>query len=113
MNFNPEIFKVYDIRGEYGKDFTDDFAFKLGKAVVKHLRGQDKKWLVGHDDRDFSVPLARAVINGITSAGGRIEYIGLGTTPFFNFVFHQEKCYGGIMVTASHNTANIGGFKIF
>ena len=28
------IFKAYDIRGIYGRDLTDDIAFKIGRAVA-------------------------------------------------------------------------------
>lgn len=107
--FNPEIFKAYDIRGVYGQDFDEDFAFRLGAALVAHLNRT--RFLVGHDDREFSPRLAQAVAHGMISAGGDVEYVGQTATPLFNFVFNKLGVNGGIMVTASH-VAQYRGFKV-
>ena len=80
MIFNPEIFKAYDIRGVYGQDFDEDFAFKLGQALVKYIN--KRRFLVGHDNRQFSEELAQAFIKGITSIGADVEFLGLTSTPF-------------------------------
>ena len=111
MKFNPEIFKDYDIRGVYGKDFDADFGFKLGGAFTRYLNR--KKFLVARDGRDFSQTLAESLIEGITSAGGDVEYIGLSSLPFFYFVLDKLGVDGGVMVTASHNPPEYGGFKLF
>ncbi|MEX2053096.1 MAG: hypothetical protein WD898_02635 [Candidatus Paceibacterota bacterium] len=111
MNFNPEIFRAYDIRGIYEKDFDSDFAFSLGAALVSYLNRTN--FLVAHDGRGFSHDLARAVMRGMASAGADVQYLHLATLPFFNFAFRELGVNGGIMVTASHNAPEYGGFKIF
>ncbi len=111
MHFNPEIFKAYDIRGIYDQDFDDDFAFRLGAVLVGYIN--KKKFLVAHDDRPSSPVLTESLSRGITSAGGDVEYLGLSTTPFFNFVFKKSGVNGGVMLTASHLGPQFGGFKIF
>jgi phosphomannomutase len=109
--FNPEIFKAYDIRGIYGRDFDVNFAFKLGAVLVRFVNR--KRFLVANDGRDFSPELARSLMEGITSAGGDAYYIGSATMPFFYFIFGKLGVNGGVMVTASHNGPEYGGFKIF
>jgi phosphomannomutase len=111
MDFNPEIFKAYDIRGVYGKDFNAGLAFQLGGAFVRYLNR--KKFLVARDGRDFSQTLAGSLIEGITSAGGDVENLGLASLPFFYFVLDKLGVDGGVMVTASHNPPEYGGFKLF
>jgi len=111
MVYNPEIFRDYDIRGVYGKDFDTSFAFQLGGAFVRYL--SRKKFLVARDGRDFSQTLAESLMEGITSAGGDVEYIGLSSLPFFYFVLDKLGVDGGAMVTASHNPPEYGGFKLF
>jgi phosphomannomutase len=111
MNYNPEIFREYDIRGVYGRDFDSQFAFKFGRAVAEFNKA--KKILLGRDSRTFSEELLQAVAAGAASAGSKIESIGLATTPYFNFAFAKIKPDCGIMITASHNTPEYGGFKIF
>ena len=111
MKFNPEIFKDYDIRGVYGKDFDADFGFKLGMALIKFANRRN--FLVANDERGFSPEIADAVIRGINEAGADAEYIGQSSTPFFNFVLNKTGLSGGVMVTASHNPPEYGGFKLF
>lgn len=111
MEFNPEIFRDYDIRGVYGKDFDASSAFQLGGAFVRYLNR--RKFLVANDGRDFSQTLAESLMEGITSAGGDVEYIGLSSLPFFYFVLDKLGVDGGAMVTASHNPPEYGGFKLF
>jgi phosphomannomutase len=40
MLFNQKIFKAYDIRGIYDKDFSDDFASWSGLCKIKKRRNQ-------------------------------------------------------------------------
>ena len=35
--FDPVIFREYDIRGVYNKQFDDDFAYNLGKAFCSYV----------------------------------------------------------------------------
>jgi phosphomannomutase len=111
VNYNPGIFKAYDIRGTYGQDFDVDFAFKLGVIFVKYLNR--RKILVGRDNRSFSPELAESLMKGIILGGGDPQYLGLSSTPLFNFAFNKLGAEGGIMVTASHNPEGFGGFKLY
>ncbi len=52
-------------------------------------------------------------MEGITSAGGDVEYVGLSSLPFFYFALNKFGADGGVMVTASHNPPEYGGFKLF
>lgn len=113
MNYNPEIFKTYDIRGIYQKDFDNSFAYRLGLALIGHLGAGSESILIGHDSRDFSADLSQAIISGIIAKNSQAKYIGLATTPFFNFAFNKLKCAGGIMITASHNAPSYAGFKVY
>ncbi|MBI2669944.1 MAG: hypothetical protein HYX20_02290 [Candidatus Yanofskybacteria bacterium] len=111
VNFNPEIFRAYDIRGIYGRDFDEDFAFKLGQALVKYIN--KRIFLIGYGSRQFSEKLAQALVKGITSVGADVEFIGLASTPLFNFALKKLGVNGGVMLTASHLGPQYGGFKVF
>jgi len=108
--FNEKIFKAYDIRGEYGKDFDDDFAKKLGGALSSHVNA--KKMVVARDSRPSSEKLSREVMEGIVSAGASVINIGMASTPLFYFGVISKGADGGIMVTASHLGDEFNGFKI-
>jgi phosphomannomutase/phosphomannomutase/phosphoglucomutase len=114
---NSEIFREYDIRGVYNRDFDDGFAYKLGQALVAYLKGKhgiDSPTLtVGHDARLSSPALAQAIASGMSDSGARVVALGLVTTPMSYFsMFSVEGAQGGFMVTGSHNPPEYNGFKV-
>ncbi len=113
MKVNPQIFRMYDIRGIVGTDITPEFAFHLGKGYGTIIREKGGKRLsVGNDVRKSSPELKDALIDGLTSVG--IEVLDLGTvpTPVMYFSTFTLPVHGGIEVTASHNPREYNGFKI-
>ncbi|KAI1290015.1 Phosphoacetylglucosamine mutase [Halotydeus destructor] len=70
---------ISDIAAEFEIDLSE-------KAVV----------IVGRDTRPSSVPLAKAVVDGIESIGGEAEDYGLLTTPQLHYIVrcHNDKTYG-------------------
>jgi len=118
MEFNKGIFRSYDIRGVYGKDFDEGFAEDLGKAVAAFFNASDegktagKTFVVGRDIRLSSESLGKALIGGLTEAGLDVVDVGVVTTPLLYFSVVHLKKDGGIMITASHNPAEFNGFKI-
>jgi len=108
--FKEDIFKAYDIRGEYGKDFDNEFAKKLGSVLVKYLGA--KKIVIARDMRESSGELAKEVIEGITSMGCDVVDIGSTSTPLYYFGVISESADGGIMITASHLGEEFNGFKV-
>lgn len=114
---NGEIFREYDIRGVVGRDFDETFAFGLGQAFVTYLlaKGAPKNPVVtlGHDARLSSPSISRALSEGMQTAGAKVIFLGLITTPISYFsMFHLDNPAGGIMVTGSHNPPDYNGFKI-
>jgi len=114
---NLEIFREYDIRGVYSKDFDESFAHDLAQALVTYLveRGSSMNPLVtvGHDARLSSPSLAKAVCEGLQVAGAKVVFLGLITTPISYFsMFQLDNPAGGIMITGSHNPPEYNGFKI-
>ncbi len=107
MNLN--IFRANDIRGVYGKDFDDDFAYETGRALVKFLKCS--KIIIGRDMRTSSNYLLKALSKGINDSGCDVIDIGLIDTPGLYFASGFYKM-PGIMITASHNPAKYNGIKI-
>lgn len=110
MKVNPDIFKSYDIRGIYGLDFNEEFAFGLGQALVKFLNGG--KIAISRDLRASSVVLKEQFIEGVRSSGTDILDLGVTSTPLFYWAAQKVGAQGGVMVTASHLPESFNGFKI-
>jgi phosphomannomutase len=117
LPINEEIFREYDIRGVVGKDFDDKFAYVLGQSLVTYLiehgSGNNPVVSVGYDARLSSPSLAKAMSDGLQSAGAKVVSLGLVTTPISYFsMFHLDHPAGGVMITGSHNPPEYNGFKI-
>ena len=112
-NISPNIFRGYDIRAVYGQDLNEDIAYTIGLGFGSYIQEKGyKKCLVGHDNRTSSEPLSDALIEGITSTGVDVVFLGLCTTPMY---YYGQKFLGidpGVMITASHNPKEYNGFKI-
>ena len=116
MQINSSIFKAYDIRGVYGLDFDDDFAYQLGLAYCQLRReelGRSNFTIVaGCDMRLSSEKLHVELIRGLTDGGANVIDVGLVSTPTFYFAVAHYKRDGGVMVSASHNPKEHNGFKM-
>ncbi|MBY0385759.1 phosphomannomutase/phosphoglucomutase [bacterium] len=109
------IFREYDIRGVYEKDFDLSFAEQLAKSLTSFIvkRGKSKPLItVGYDARLSSPDIERAVVRGLESSGADVVALGLITTPISYFSMFHLNADGGIMITGSHNPPDYNGFKI-
>ncbi len=104
------IFKAYDIRGIYGKDLTDEMAYKIGRAFATFTGC--KKVVVARDIRPHSEPLFAALAQGLTEQGADVMDIGHGSTPMSYFANGTLGADASVMITASHNPAEWNGFKL-
>lgn len=104
------IFRLYDIRGTIGVDLFENDAYTLGRAYGSYI--ENKKVMVGYDNRLSSPSLAANLIKGLIESGVDVINIGLVTTPMLYFSRYDLNIFTAIMITASHNPANDNGFKI-
>lgn len=111
MDYNPSIFKAYDIRGLVGQDFDDEFCEALGRAFVVHTGA--KVIVAGRDMRGSSPGYFAALTRGMMKQGADVIDVGMVSTPMFYFSVSDYDLHdAGIMVTASHNPAEYNGFKL-
>ncbi|WP_456373052.1 phosphomannomutase/phosphoglucomutase [Methanocaldococcus sp.] len=102
------VFKAYDIRGIYGKDLNEKFAYSLGKCLGKKY--EDKNILVGNDVRIGSKKLLPYFIVGLKEHSN-VYYAGTISTPLMYFGT-KDKYDLGVILTASHNPPEYTGFKM-
>lgn len=107
------IFREYDIRGIYKTEIDENDAYTIGKSFGTYIKKlNQKKTIIGHDNRTSSPSLKDALIKGIISSGIDVIDLGLVTTPMYYFARKYYNIETGIMVTASHNPKEYNGFKI-
>ncbi len=110
------IFKAYDIRGTYPDELDETTAFLVGYHYRDLLDEEDLALgpvvVVSRDMRSHSVPMARALKDGLRARGVSVIDIGVADTPQNYFGIGFLGASGGIQVTASHNPAVYNGFKM-
>ena len=107
---NASIFKAYDIRGVYGKDFDETDAEKIGRATVEVLKL--KTIALGRDARVSSPVLFEAFAKGAREAGADVIDLGTLTTPMVYFASWHLDVDAAVSITASHNPPEYNGMKI-
>jgi len=69
---------------------------------------------VGHDARRGSARFARVAAAALASRGIRVHlFSGLVPTPYVAAAVAHLSCAAGVMVTASHNTKEYNGYKVY
>jgi len=109
MEFDPSIFKSYDVRGIYPETIDEELAEKIGIAFVNHFNL--KNVAVGRDGRISSPQLSKALIRGITKADADVTDVGEICSDMVYFASGNYDFDGAAMVTASHNPSQYNGFK--
>ena len=111
MLANRKIFKAYDIRGEWNKDWDSEFVYKIGQAIASSLK--PKTIAIGKDMRESSKEIFTQLSEALLEQGVDVIDIGLCGTEltYFASSFVPE-VDATIMITASHNPGKDNGMKI-
>jgi phosphomannomutase len=104
------IYKSYDIRGIWGRDWDAATARAIGRALPGLLEAREV--CVGRDARLSSDELFAAFAAGVREAGAGVADIGRCDTPAVYFATARYGFDAGVMITASHNPAEYNGLKI-
>ena len=110
ITLKKEIFREYDIRGIYPEELDINGAYTFGRSFASYI--EDKKVIIGYDNRESSIPLHDALVKGLMESGAQILDLGLVTTPMYYYAKKKFNYTNGIMITASHNPREYNGFKI-
>jgi phosphoglucosamine mutase len=115
-----KLFGTDGIRGVANRyPMTAEVALKVGRAVAQHFRGSGKRVdktsviLIGKDTRRSSYMIEQALAAGVTSQGASALLVGPMTTPGVAFLTQSMRADAGIMVSASHNSYEYNGIKLF
>jgi phosphomannomutase/phosphoglucomutase len=113
MDFNPNVFREYDIRGIVDRDLTEDFVYLLGKGCGTYLaNNRVSKIALGRDCRLSSPSFRNKFLEGITETGCHVIDVGVVPTPVLYFALFNLDAEGGIQITGSHNPPDYNGFKV-
>ena len=100
-----KLFGTSGIRGEYGKEVTEELAKKLAYAINHYTDG---KVAIAIDTRISGPSLKKALINNLNND---VIDFGVIPTPLICFGVRRTDAKIGVIITASHNPAEDNGFK--
>ena len=116
MKIKQSGFREYDARWLYPDDIDLEGIEQLGRGIgtqiIKKIKKNNPKVIVGHDYRSYSEEVKEALKKGLISTGCYIEDIGLSITPAVYFAQFKLNSDAIAMVTASHNENGWTGVKM-
>ena len=110
------LFGTDGLRGIANQDLTCELATQLGRAAAKVLTNKSNhhpKVLIGKDTRLSSDMLENAMAAGLCSIGASVVTLGVVPTPAVAYLVEKYKADAGVMISASHNSFEYNGIKIF
>jgi phosphomannomutase len=105
-----EIFRAYDIRGEYPKDINDEIVYKIARVLARTFNA--KTAVIGHDISLATPKIYQALVNGLIDQGVDVTDIGIAGTDVVYFASGHFNFDIGLEVTASHSAGHLSGIKI-
>ncbi len=110
------LFGTDGVRGVANEKITCELAMQIGRAVASVLSDHARRRpliVVGMDTRISSDMLGCALTAGLCSVGADVYQLGVVPTPAVAFLVGKYKADAGVMISASHNSAEFNGIKVF
>lgn len=110
------LFGTDGARGVAVTELTCEIAMQIGRsaaAVLCRKSGHKAKILIGKDTRISSDIIESALIAGILSVGADVISLGVVPTPAVAYLVRNMKADAGVMISASHNSMEFNGIKLF
>lgn len=110
------LFGTDGVRGIAIKELTVELCLQIGKSLA-YVIGESTRphptIVIGKDTRSSSDILEAALCAGICAAGGDALCLDVVPTPAVAYLVQKRRAQAGVMISASHNSAEFNGLKIF
>lgn len=110
------LFGTDGARGVAITELTCELAMNIGRAaavVLTRHTSHKPRIVIGKDTRISSDVLEAALCAGICSVGADVELLGVLPTPAVAYLVRKYGADAGVMISASHNTVEYNGIKLF
>lgn len=105
------IRRVFQNYSESDIMFTPQMALEVGLALGTYLDGGTV--VIGKDIRTSALPIEYALVSGLVSTGCTVKTLGIVTTPTLAMSSRYLNADASVMITASHNTPEYIGLKLW
>ncbi len=110
------LFGTDGARGVAITELTCELAMEIGRAAAVVLTKETNhkpRIFIGKDTRISSDVLESALCAGICSVGADAVLLGVVPTPAVAFLVKEKQADAGVMISASHNSVEFNGIKLF
>jgi phosphoglucosamine mutase len=109
-----KLFGTDGIRGVANQyPMTCEVALAIGRALGRKYCNQHRKVIIGKDTRLSCYQFEAAIASGVCSSGCDVLLVGPLPTPAVAFLTKDMRADAGIVISASHNSYEFNGIKIF
>lgn len=105
------FFGTDGLRGKVNEDLTFEVAYKVGNALS--ILKNKPKILIGSDTRISNSYLTLGVASGAMSGGAHVIDAGVVPTAGVAYLTRKIKADYGVVISASHNSGEYNGIKVF
>lgn len=105
------FFGTDGLRGKVNEDLTFDVGYKIGNALS--ILKNKPTILIGSDTRISNTYLSLSVASGAMSGGARVIDVGIVPTAGVAYLTKRIKADYGVVISASHNSGEYNGIKVF
>ena len=105
------FFGTDGLRGKVNEDLTRDVAYKIGNALS--ILKENPTIVVGCDTRITNTYLTLSLAVGAMNGGANVIDIGVVPTPGIAYITKEIKADYGVVISASHNSGEYNGIKVF
>lgn len=119
---SERLFGTDGVRGIPGREpltsgTISRIAYHAARALLRRAgvkaNGARPRLALGRDTRGSGPALARSLARGFAAAGVETLDLGVIPTPGVSYLAPRLGCFGGVVVSASHNPAEYNGIKFF
>lgn len=110
-----KYFGTDGIRGIVDQEITPKFCYKIGKSLGIYIikNNLSKRVIIGKDTRLSGDLILYSLVAGLLDTGINIDFIGIVPTACVSYLARENELGLAIMITASHNSWEMNGIKVF
>ena len=110
------IFGDDGFRCKYGEKYlTKKFLINFSKSLAQHYKKKYKnpKCIIGIDTRDTGLKIYKIISKELLNLNIEVDFCGIIPSPGISYILKKFNFHFGIMITASHNSFEDNGIKLF
>jgi len=97
-----------------GTNRLNKYTIRMASKGLAQLLGEGSKVAVAYDTRNNSVEFAEEAAKVLAAAGIKVYLFDrYSPVPLLSYAVRELGCDGGVVITASHNTSEYNGFKVY